>query len=224
MAKGLVNVGGGGSSGNTYVNAIDKPPATPNAKDDEFNDETLDAKWIWVNQSTATVTESGQSVYLTAPAGAIACRGIVQPAPSGADYTIIAKYLGCGFWGNYSKTGVLISESVTAKQLGIWNAYDSGWKGLMGEFFSLPGTRGTFAYYGPAVNPASAIYIKVRVYQSASVWYVDFYFSYNGVNWITSKTGLAVGFTPAYIGLGVDFEGSGGPYNTYFDWFRVTED
>jgi len=159
---------------------------------------------------------------ITAPKGAIACRGIVQSKPASSDVTIVTKFCGCNYWGNYAKTGLLISESLSGKQLGIWHAYDSGWKGLMGEFFNSPTSRSSFSYYGPAVLPSGG-YIKARVYYTTA-WYVDFYYSSNGYTWILAKSALALGFTPAYVGLGLDFEiSTGTTYDAVYDWFRGTQ-
>ena len=214
--------GGGGSGGVYYENAVDMPPAVPHVLDDEFVMTTLDTKWRWVNQSTATAVPDGRVLRITAPKGAIACRGIVQSKPASSDVTIVTKFCGCNYWGNYAKTGLLISESLSGKQLGIWHAYDSGWKGLMGEFFNSPTSRSSFSYYGPAVLPSGG-YIKARVYYTTA-WYVDFYYSSNGYTWILAKSALALGFTPAYVGLGLDFEiSTGTTYDAVYDWFRGTQ-
>lgn len=211
------------SGGASYENAIDAPPASPSAWDDEFDGISLDEKWSWVNQSTAVASVSGGVLNINAPKGAIACRGIVQPVPESQDFTIVTKFLGCDYWGSYAKTGILISESLTGKQVGIWHAYDGNWKGLMGEIFNSPGSRKSFAYYGAPVLPVSS-YIRARVYYDGTTWYVDFYYSTNGFIWNLCKSALALEFTPGYVGLGLDFEISAGTtYNTMFDWFRVTE-
>ena len=215
-------IGGGGSGGAYYENSVDMPPAVPHVLDDEFVMTTLDTKWRWVNQSTATAVPDGRVLRITSPKGAIACRGIVQSKPSSSDFTIVTKFCGCNYWGNYAKTGLLISESLTGKQLGIWHAYDSGWKGLMGEFFNSPTSRSSFSYYGPAVLPSGG-YIKARVYYTTA-WYVDFYYSSNGYTWILAKSALALGFTPAFVGLGLDFEiSTGTTYDAVYDWFRCTQ-
>lgn len=57
-----------------------------------------------------------------------------------------------------------------------------------------------------------------------SIWYVDFYYSSNGYTWILAKSALALGFTPAYVGLGLDFEiSTGTTYDAVYDWFRGTQ-
>jgi len=210
----------GGNS--AYANQIDAPPIDPNIIDDEFDGDSLDDKWIWVNQGLSSVLVDNSIIELTAENqdNGVDCRGIIQPAPDSIDFTIVTKFLGTNLWKDYSKTGILISESPTGKQLGIWHAYDGSWKGLMGEFFATPATRGAYTYYGTPVQ-AQGGYIKTRIYKVGEIWYVDFYYSLNGYVWITSKIGLEIGFTPNYVGLGWDFE-TAEVGKSYFDWFRVT--
>ena len=92
----------------------------------------------------------------------------------------------------------------------------------MGEFFNSPTSRSSFSYYGPAVLPSGG-YIKARVYYTTA-WYVDSYYSANGYTSIWAKSALALGFTPAYVGLGLDFEiSTGTTYDAVYDWFRGTQ-
>lgn len=206
-----------------YANPIDKPPTTPNDIDDEFNGDSLNAKWLWLNQGSSSVRLENSIIELNAQnqSHGTLCRGIVQPVPNSIDFTIAAKFLGTNLWVGYAKAGLLISESLVGKQLGIWHAFDGVWKGLMGEFFTDPATRSSFGYYGPEVQPQGG-YIKARLYKTGEVWYVDFSYSLNGIAWTPSKIGLAIGFTPAYIGMGWDFETSD-TGKSYYDWFRITD-
>lgn len=213
-------VGGGGTA--YYENEIDKPPVTPNLLDDEFTMTSLDSKWLWINQSTAKAVPDGRTLKISAPRSGTVCRGIVQARPAVNDFTVVTKFLGCNYWANYAKAGLIISESLSGKQLGIWHAYDNAWKGLMGEFFSSPSARSSYSYYGPPVIPNGG-YIKARIYYTTA-WYADLYYSLNGYNWMLSKSALALGFIPSYVGLGIDFTISiGTEYEALYDWFRVTQ-
>lgn len=215
----VANSGGGDAH---YENEIDRPPLIPNALDDEFKENSLNVKWLWVNQGLATSAVDARTLKLTAPRTAGTCRGIVQPRPLSNDFTIITKFLGCSYWGNYAKAGLIISESLTGKQLGIWHAYDNAWKGLMCEFFSVPTTRISYSYYGPPVS-ANGGYIKARVYYTTA-WNVDLYYSLNGYAWVLAKLALPLGFIPAYIGLGFNLDiNIGTTYDAFYDWFRVTQ-
>ena len=146
--SGLEFVYSGGAGSVRYENEIDQPPNISNPLDDEFLMSSLDTKWLWVNQGAASVQLDGRSLKISSPKSGVICRGIVQNRPVSNDFTVTTKFLGCNYWGNYAKTGILISESLTGKQLGIWHAYDGGWKGLMGEFFSSPTARTSYNYYG----------------------------------------------------------------------------
>jgi hypothetical protein len=80
------------SSGSVGGDQVDAVPLAPDAMDDEFNGSALDGKWTWVNQGTASAAFSYGALVMTLPASAGPnWRSIVQAAPSGQDFMVVAK-------------------------------------------------------------------------------------------------------------------------------------
>lgn len=199
-------------------NPIDMPPSNPNELNDEFYGSVLDSKWLWMNQGAATASVQDGYLKFNFPSAGVVVRGLVQPVPSSMDFTCVISIPEITFVANYTKYGILISESLTGKQMGLWIAYDNGPK-FMGEFFNTPSSRNTFSYYGTAPN--STGYLKMRFYYT-SAWYVDCYYSRGGRIWTLQKSAISLGFIPAYVGIGSTNENASSQDVT-FDWFRIIE-
>jgi hypothetical protein len=100
----------------------DKPPASPNAKDDEFNAGSLDGKWTWNNQGTATASFSVDSIQLRALANSTASVKSIRQALPATPYTITAKFdYFCRTNPAFFKAGLLLSDGTKITSLGFAN-------------------------------------------------------------------------------------------------------
>lgn len=78
-------------SHNRLDRAVGRMPLAPSVYDDEFDDDTVDSKWSWVNQGSATITELDSVTLLAVPAvTGDNYRLRVQAAPSG-DFTLTGR-------------------------------------------------------------------------------------------------------------------------------------
>lgn len=216
MAKGLVNVSGGGSSGGTiYANYLDTPPTTPHAKDDEFTDTTLNGKWAWLNQGGASYSLTSVPGYLllSKPSEAINVRALVQDRPSG-DFTVMAKV---AYQASVDETygGIILINSTTG------NHYTIGVRNyLMGQTGYTDFTGGgahDYATYGAIAN---FVWVKVVVTGTS----MSIYYSSNGLFFpLTAQKTVAVPTSFDKIGIGAQIGVANRAISICADWFRVTE-
>jgi hypothetical protein len=207
---------------NTNANPLDTPPTTPSAYDDEFDDNTVNSKWLWINQSTSSAEEIKNSflklniLYNSSPQA----RGIVEPCPT-TNFTVTTKFYATSRYGNYPKTGIFISESLTGKCcLFDLYFYTGSVLYISHELFSAPATRSSYGT-NVAIHPLT-VYLKTYIYNDSGTWKADCSTSKDGFIWIPYST-ITLGFVPAYVGLGADNEGGTQTDNYYYEWFRVTQ-
>ena len=118
------------------TNSPDNVPASPAAEDDEFTEGSLDAKWTWQSQGSATVSFPGYALFKVNTTGSVAHRYITQPTPTG-NWSITAKLTASGMpssttggtsgsgWTNIFACGLALRESATGKVHNIYLTYDS---------------------------------------------------------------------------------------------------
>lgn len=120
--------GGGGGSGPI---SVDSYPSSPDSMDDEFEGTSLDGKWSWCNQSSATATFASGALNLYTPAASgDNLRSIVQPI-SGSAWKIRAKVAvsPIGSLGvNYMGGGLTVRNSTGSKNIVFGPFFASGWK------------------------------------------------------------------------------------------------
>lgn len=187
-------------------------PASPHAKDDEFNAGSLDGKWSWLNQGTSTITFPKYSWIKITPQSST-WRGIFQAVPSGS-WTVTAK-VSAGFgYSNDGYAGIL-----------LWGGTDGTGDG----FVIGKDGNGQIATRGEQI--ASYAFSANRNNNNVN-WAVNsaiLRMTWNGTqiqNWI-SLDGIEFNrfdaytpsYTPTKIGIGTR---SAGGQSSSFDWFRVT--
>ncbi|AHM57231.1 hypothetical protein EAL2_c19500 [Peptoclostridium acidaminophilum DSM 3953] len=212
----------GGGSGTSYQNPIDIPPSNPHSMDDEFDDDTIDARWNWVNQGSGAVTEEKRYLKILIPGNSSALvRGVVQTAPIG-DFTVTAKLLGSDKVGSYFKYGIIISESLTGKQkfLNLESTAVDQSPNVMWEDYNTPTSRNTYSRYGKGFT---AGYLRAKIYNDSGTWKANLMYSPNGIAFPQHASGVALGFKPGYVGLGINNENASAAFAGYFDWIRITE-
>jgi hypothetical protein len=225
----------GGGSTEGWVTALDAIPGSPNAMDDEFNDNSFDTtKWTWLNQGGATVQEnSGSLNHLI----------LHTPASAGDNYRMIYQTLPGGTWkfraktfstitnSNFAHAGIFVRNSANGKFYAFGHLYASG-RGILVQAMN------GFASY------SATPYSNFTNIDFDSYMYLDI--EYNGTNLIfswaqvvlstlaknpfisttpTFTTALTVtpatflGATPNQIGIQGDSNNSN-IVDTYVDFFR----
>ena len=208
--------GGGGSS---YQNPIDEPPATPNAKDDEFDDTSLDAKWSWVNQGTATWSEQNGFGKISLLSGYNHSRFIVQNVPTG-DFTVTGKFDLMAPTNSSFNFGLVLYNSSSAKHVIAGVCARTTYNGMHVLKMSNTTTFYTDAFLRSWHD--TLVYIRVRVV--GTTYYVDR--SVDGDTWtnIFSETVATFMSSITHIGIGYFRNNTeGGSYYGKCHWFRVTQ-
>lgn len=197
-------------------------PASPNAKDDEF-DGTSSATWS--NTPTAPTAWTVNSTYpgalllQTSGLGA-AVVGKVQSVPGAYPYTITTRLRWTSVRDNYQQAGIVIGP---ASPTGTSNCHRWGVKS--NNAYRAYGTITTFA--GTFVSEVAAniglnvtpLWFRITVASASSVtsqWSVD------GGIWYTSWNAVNPGYTPGVMGLFVNDESVNSGVDAVFDFFRVT--
>lgn len=114
---GATGSGGSGAAG-IWVTPLDNTPASPNAMDDEFNDNSFNTSmWTWINQGSTTVTETSATIahaVFTTPSGAgDAYHMVYQPIPGGT-WKFRTKMFPTFALANYVQAGLALYRSANS--------------------------------------------------------------------------------------------------------------
>ena len=105
----------GSAVSSTFWNAK-VPPTNPHAKDDEFDDGVLAAKWSEFDPpGILTVTENTYGLELNTsndPAASTSIVGIYQPVPTEDEFEIVAKISISGNTGNFSAVAIFVAGDI----------------------------------------------------------------------------------------------------------------
>lgn len=196
--------GGGGGGGTLYRYDPGGAPNVADDVDDEFEDETLDAKWTRVRHPTPKGTwieKHGILVFACDLAG----MGGELDVLLQADTIAVGDYVEIGFrWpGASSLMGVWLgfSDSATwgaGTQVGSF-MHNAGVRHMLNTWTGFAGRTqdGTIV----DVDPRGFVqHIRVK-YEAANTW--GFYRSFDGVKWWTIQTNYARTMTPTHLGFGI---------------------
>ena len=204
---------------------LDEPPASPHAKDDEFNGSSLDVKWtnpLSAAVPACTIAVADGLLKLSVNDVGYHMFGIRQAAPTGS-FSVMAKisygdsyiydircgvlaYINgakghvCGPFPQEGSTGAI--GVTTASNTNDWSTYDG----------SLSGGGG-LPYFS---------WTRIRWDSATSTIYFDL--SKNGIDWANWSSRGSMS-QPDFIGVGIYGNGAMGDDTPwiYVDWFRVTE-
>jgi hypothetical protein len=218
------NDGADGEDGaDSALLTIDRPPVSPNAKDDEFDSvDTLpggaSAKWAWRNQGAATATVQDGALVLTAPiGGAVNCRCLFQSAPA-APWAVVAKVTASALTRNSNKIGIALGDGTRVETFGF--STDSVF-GLRTLRFSSPTS---FSSVLLAMQQCSQHEMYFRVKDTGVN--LEYAVSVTGHGeWVTLVTAARTSFFPTgvtEIGLMAASEDAQYPASLVCHWFRVT--
>ena len=201
-------------------NPADTPPASPNAKDDEFDDTSLDGKWSWVNQGTATWTEADGYGVMTMPSNSDNVRLLVQTVPAG-DFVVTAKLRNAAIPANYTTIGLCVYNSANGYRILL------GHKTVTSNYRNqVVRWKGDTTYDSDKYNLGTigdcARYYRIRLVTTTLYFEV----STDGQVWTPLYSETIATFLNAitHIGLGSHRANTDGVvYSGRCDWFRVTE-
>lgn len=203
--------------------SIDTRPVSPSAYDDEFDGTSLDPKWSWFNQSSASISLANGSALMTTPAASgDNSRGIVQ-SETGASWTYRARIATGSLTNsgaNYFGGGVVIRNSSGPKNVMFLKLYANGWK--LGAQ-----TRTDTTYVGSIAEVTLADYgHRPEMFDywemSLASGTITLKYSPNGVSWRTigSTTVAAYLGSITHVGLCVFVNNASYGAFTACDWFR----
>ena len=202
--------------GTAFEASADTPPGSPSPLDDEFNNPSVDGKWSWVNQGSATIAASpnGYTTLTVTPTNGDNWRMRVQ-SKSGS-FTVTMRYASGFPMANYAATGFVFRNSSTGKFTSYGFGYNSG-PNILVQRFNDPTT---FSFTAINFGLTTAQYLKA----TSDGTTLTFYASLDGAAWTrigTETIATHIG-TLDQIGFGVDCNNNGATaFDTVLYWFRV---
>lgn len=217
---------GGGSADIWRLSPADKPPDSPNSKDDEFtSSETLpgggSAKWAWSNQGSSTASIQGKRLLVVPQyTSGFNMRVLSQAAPSGA-FTITTKHRLASSAHYYKRSGLIILNS-SDKGCGF-GPFVNPTTHIYWFRINAPNSwnsDGTYGYWYQFHGEFPFAYYRISYDGSDTLTYS---FSMDGYNWHVVGTQSVSGFigTVDKIGICVADENQAATVAAIFEWFRV---
>lgn len=197
-----------------------KTPASPHAKDDEFNGTTIDAKWTQrgpAGTPFATWSQPGDGgLYFSMPIKSdYGFDVLTQTAPSG-DFTMtvaVRAITGARVTHNFPASLAVLETDHTN------DFYAFGQKPINGG--DLQVTRGTnldtFASNPATVTMAPAQKVYYRFRRASAVWFFEWSTDCN--HWVEAYT-VSEPWTIGNIGVGGATESNAWPVGAVYDWVR----
>lgn len=199
--------------------SADKPPSSPNGRDDE-GDGSSTATWINTPTPPTTWdvnTTRAHHIYVRSNGLGNNFVGKLQTVPA-FPFTIQAK-ISSTVRSNFNQAGVILAPAATGSGTAIVHfgrLFSSGHmvrrdKTTFGGTFANASGGLLTGWQGP-------VYIKLKVNSATSV---DWFYSLDGWAWFNGEFGYNPGFTPTHMGLIVAENGSSDTESS-FDFFRVS--
>ena len=211
--------GGGGGGGGTLntLDEVDTVPASPDAMDDEFDDDSFDTGlWSDINIGGVTKTEAKHALVLGVNENVDNLRGIYQTVPSG-DWKFRAKILQPSIDDSFFQANLFaaVSTSSTTRSIGFWC------DGVVGVR-TLTRTSPTTAPsgWGKDLNSFGYPWVYVEIEWDDTAGDVFYRSSTSGLEGTFGEFGsITSGFVPTIIGLSMTNR-QGAQRGAAFDWFR----
>ena len=203
---------GGGGGGST------PPPATV-ATADEFNGTAVDAKWSWINQDGATVSESGGVLTMAAPGrSGDSLNMFLQPVPSGP-FSISTSAVLTAQATNYPQGGLVLYNAATGRCCSfvlIWA--DGAIKPSIDAWNSYTNFNVVVGGFG---SPMGAADLRLSVNGDAIQTFYAAVGQPNTTMFQAGSVNSILGGNPTHVGLCVNGS-SGQAVSLAFDYFHVT--
>ena len=207
---------GPAGQGTAFEAPADITPRSASPLDDEFNAASVDGKWSWVNQGSATIAAgaNGYTTLTVTPTNGDSWRMRVQ-SKSGS-FTVTMRYASGFPIANYAATGFVFRNSSNGKFTSYGFGYNGGPNIIVQRFTDATTFSSTQINFGLTM----AQYLKA----TSDGTTLTFYASLDGVAWIkigTETIATHIG-TLDQIGFGVDCNNNGAAaFDTVLYWFRV---
>lgn len=157
----------------------DALPASPTAYDDEFDAATLDPKWGWVNQGSATATLSHSYLHLAVPGAAdTQVRAVVQAVTG--NWTLTARVALVGRLAANCGAGLCLRDNGTGKLVLLQLNHG----GILVTYMNSATSEDSTPATGPASYGYGWQYLQVQATASDLV----FRYSPTGTTWVTLAT------------------------------------
>jgi len=198
------------------------PQTSPTTETDEFNDTSVDGKWSWVNQGSATITEQDGYALLSVPSSAGYSWRIRQQTAPGTPFTIIARIVSGFTPANQAWAGLIFLNNSNGKFVSFGTFWDSGVQHVTVSRWTDATTFSAIASNTEARNLMAMEYLRVDVSSTTLTCSV----SNDGIGWMpvfieTLSTFLTTSGALDRIGFGGNTSNSAAmTVNVY--WFRRT--
>lgn len=207
----------------------DTAPSSPDAMDDEFEAGTLDPKWTWVNQNTASIVLANGCLVLTEQVNASEDVNFIEQALAGGSAWRYRAKLSLLCTVAYNSGGIILSESGTGKLLQFGLVNYNGAVELWVEYAASPTASGTISQQSglsglwPFGLSSASNFVYLEIELSSGTIY--FRISPTGVDGTFSSfysAAESTWFTTAAdsIGLGGYSFNASTPGKLVVDWFR----
>ena len=225
-----INITGGGGGGTTSTMWNPKvAPASPNVKDDEFDDEAVDAKWTEFDPTNVlTVTEDayGLKLAIVDDVSGDNVAGVRQAIPTSDEFELVARITVEGAVANYIMGGIYLAGDIatdptTAPLFVLHLRLSSAGHDLIEAINMANRTTWSGTAYSVSIK-TDTVYLALQ--WKASTGRACLWFSHTGVGWTRlsdasyDPTSLAAA---SYMGIFANGYNADGTVRAEF--FRVRE-
>lgn len=202
------------------ANPADKPPDSPNALDDEFNDTSFDTGlWTWRNQGGASIAQAYGRMVMTVPTSATTANRIIEQTAPSTPYSITAKLGFATDNVNFSSAGLMLINNSSGRILRWGPGWDNPYK-ILATRFTNPTTFSANSDSALHLDGITSMVVLRMVDDGTNILCQ---LSPNGLDFKTMYSEARTAFvnTPDRIGLGGSVENSATESYLAVDWFRV---
>jgi len=194
------------------------------ARDDEFNDGSLDGAWSTVEPASPhiTLTERYDVLKVKHPGGGAGAEihGLVRAYSPAGDFNIQAGFNPFTDNGqNFNMFGIVASTNAThgaGSQVTALIQHSGGSILARLSKFTNWGTEGTNV--NPAITAQSYYHIRLEYVSATGVWTMRY--SIDAIEWTAISTVTST-LTIAYVGLAITTWGGGAVLTNVYDYFRA---
>lgn len=202
----------------------DKHPASADSMDDEFEDGSVDAKWAWRNQGSATSSIGQGALQITAPAAAgadLKCRGQSVPGAGKWRAKVSVRAVANGNAG-----GLYFYRSTSGKLMTVEFISSAGTQVLAVEKWDSVTTNNSAPYFTTIYNSISGLgfpwaYLELEYTGSDVVFRASFSGTQDSfATLLTEAAATYLGGAPTEIGIFAQAGNASIDAVTSCDWFR----
>ena len=176
--------GGGGATGRSYAaNPGDKPPSVSSSYDDEFEDVTLDAKWVQTNwgASTSAWTTAGSLIIRDPGSANPAVRILAQTLVTSSTWNITAKVSGNLKTIAFQQVGIVVRNNTTGRMMSYTFNTNNTDRLLYINKWNSYGSYNADVLDGAATNNSGIAPVYLRIQRDSTN--ISFWASSDGISW-----------------------------------------